>query len=214
MRNKVERLQTVGEEIANSVTHGLGLLLAIGGTVILIINASMKGDTTNVVGVSIFGATMIILYLTSTLYHALPRSRAKNLFRLLDHGAIFLLIAGTYTPFTLGVLSGKLGWTLFALEWALALTGVFLKTFSGLKYSKLEKILYLAMGWLVIIATKPLYEGIGIVGILLILAGGLCYTLGMPFYIAKQRKYTHLVWHFFVLAGTICHFFAVMWFST
>ncbi len=214
MKKQVERLQTVGEEIANSVTHGLGLLLAIAGTVILIINASMNGDTADIVGVSIFGATMIILYLTSTLYHALPRSRAKKVFRLMDHGAIFLLIAGTYTPFTLGVLSGKLGWTLFGLEWALALTGVFLKTFSGLKYSKLEKILYLAMGWLVIIATKPLYEGIGITGILLLLAGGLCYTIGMPFYIAKQRKYTHLVWHFFVLAGTICHFFAVMWYST
>ena len=214
MKIKVERLQTVGEEIANSITHGVGLLLAIAGTVILIINASMNGNTTDLIGVSIFGATMIILYLTSTLYHALPRSKAKNLFRLFDHGAIFLLIAGTYTPFTLGVLSGKLGWTLFGLEWALALTGVFLKTFSGLKYSKLEKTLYLAMGWLVIIATKPLYEGIGLFGILLILAGGLCYTLGMPFYIAKQRKYTHLVWHFFVLAGTICHFFAVMWYST
>lgn len=213
MAKKEERKQTLGEEIANSVTHGVGLLLAIAGTVILIINASMKGSTADIVGVSIFGATMIILYLTSTLYHALPRSEAKNIFRLLDHGAIFLLIAGTYTPFTLGVLSGKLGWTLFGLEWALALTGVFLKTLTGLKYSKLEKILYLSMGWLVIIATKPLYEGIGIAGILLVLAGGLCYTLGMPFYIAKEKRYTHLVWHFFVIAGTVCHFFAVMYFS-
>lgn len=213
MTKKHERLQTAGEEVANSITHGLGLLLAIAGTVILIINASIHGDTSNVVGASIFGATMIILYLTSTLYHALPRSKAKNVFRLLDHGAIFLLIAGTYTPFTLGVLSGKLGWTLFAMEWALALTGVFLKTFTGLKYSRLEKGLYLAMGWLVIIATKPLYEGVGLAGIMLILAGGLCYTLGMPFYVAKERKFTHLVWHLFVIAGTVCHFFAVMYFS-
>lgn len=213
MTKKHERLQTLGEEIANSITHGIGLLLAIAGTVILIIYATINGDTSNIVGVSIFGATMILLYLTSTLYHALPRSRAKNIFRLLDHGAIFLLIAGTYTPFTLGVLSGKLGWTLFGLEWALALTGVFLKTFTGLKYSKLEKTLYLAMGWLVIIATKPLYDGIGTVGIMLILAGGLCYTLGMPFYVAKQRKFTHLIWHLFVIAGTACHYFAVMYFS-
>lgn len=213
MTKKHERLQTLGEEIANGITHGIGLLLAIAGTVILIINASMNGDASDIVGVSIFGATMIILYLTSTLYHAIPRSRAKNIFRLFDHGAIFLLIAGTYTPFTLGVLSGKLGWTLFGLEWTLAFIGVFLKTFTGLKYSKLEKILYLAMGWLVIIATKPLYEGIGIEGIMLILAGGLCYTLGMPFYIAKERKFTHLVWHLFVIAGTACHFFAVMYFS-
>jgi hemolysin III len=209
-----ERPQTIGEEIANSVSHGLGMLAAIAGAPILIIFAVQDGGAANIVGSSVFAGTMILLYMTSTLYHALPKSRTKQVFQLLDHGAIFLLIAGTYTPFTLGVLRGGWGWTLFGLIWSLALAGIILKVVCGAKYPKLSMILYLTMGWIVVIAVKMLWLNISVWGLFWLLAGGIAYTVGVVFFMIDEKvRYSHFIWHLFVIAGTSCHFVAVLWYS-
>jgi len=208
-----KRTQSVGEEIANSVSHGVGLLAAVAVAPLLVVAAVQRGNAAQIVGASIFGATMVLLYLTSTLYHALPGNRAKRVFRVLDHGAIFLLIAGTYTPFTLGVLRGTWGWTLFGLVWGLALAGVLLKAVGGVRYPKLSTYLYLAMGWLVLIAVKPLWHNVPTSGLLWLLAGGIAYTAGVAFYASKRVRYSHFVWHLFVIAGTACHFLAVLWYA-
>ena len=205
-----KRAQSLGEEIANSVSHGVGLAAAVAATPILIIEAARRGGAMGVVGASIFASTVGLLYLTSVLYHALPPNRAKRLFQVLDHGAIFLLIAGTYTPFTLGVLRGAWGWSLLGLVWSLALTGVLLKAFSGVRHPRLSLGLYLGMGWLVIIAVKPLWLLMPTAGLLWMLAGGIAYTAGVGFYAADNLRYSHFIWHLFVLAGTACHFIAVL----
>ncbi len=205
-----KRAQSLGEEIANSVSHGVGLAAAVAATPILIIEAARRGGAMGVVGASIFASTVGLLYLTSVLYHALPPNRAKRLFQVLDHGAIFLLIAGTYTPFTLGVLRGAWGWSLLGLVWSLALAGVLLKAFSGVRHPRLSLGLYLGMGWLVIIAVKPLWQLMPTGGLLWMLAGGLAYTAGVGFYAADNLRYSHFIWHLFVLAGTACHFIAVL----
>ena len=153
---------------------------------------------------------MVLLYLTSTLYHALPINRAKRVFQVLDHAAIFLMIAGTYTPFTLGVLRGAWGWTLFGLVWALAFGGVALTVVGGVRYPKLTMSLYLGMGWLILIAGKPLWLRMPSEGLFWLLAGGIAYTVGVIFYAAKRVRYCHFVWHLFVIAGTACHFIAVL----
>ncbi len=206
------RAQTVSEEIANSVSHGIGLLAALVATPFLVLTAVPHG-TMNVFGVSIFAATAAGLYLTSTVYHALPQGRAKRVFRGLDHGAIYLLIAGTYTPFTLGVLRGGWGWTLLGVIWSLALAGVVFKMLVSFRYPILSTAIYLAMGWLVIIAVYPLIQRIPIEGFLWLLAGGLVYSGGIGFYAAKKMKYAHFVWHLCVLVGTACHFVAVIGYS-
>jgi len=208
------RPQSLGEEIANSVSHGVGLLAAMVAAPILIANAVRNGGPASVVGSGVFASTIGLLYLTSVLYHALPPNRAKRVFQVLDHGAIFLLIAGTYTPFTLGVLRGAWGWSLFGIVWGLAAVGVVLKAASGVRYSKLSIILYLAMGWLVLIAIRPLWLVMPAEGLLWLLAGGLAYTAGVAFYAADHLRYAHFVWHLFVLAGTACHFVAVMGYSS
>jgi hemolysin III len=205
-----KRKQSLGEEIANSVSHGAGLLVALAATPVLIIDAARSGGAAGVAGASVFVFTLALLYSTSVLYHAFPQNRAKRVFRMLDHGAIFLLIAGTYTPFTLGVLRGAWGWTLLGLVWGLALTGIVLNAASGLRYPRLSVVLYIAMGWLVIIAIKPLLLLMPVEGFLWLLAGGIAYTAGVAFYAAKRIRYSHFVWHMFVLAGTACHFIAVM----
>jgi hemolysin III len=208
------RPQSLGEEIANSISHGVAFLLAVAGTPVLVINAVQRGSVAGVVGASIFAATMMLLYLTSTLYHVLPQNRAKQFFQILDHGAIYLLIAGTYTPFTLGVLHGTWGWTLFGLVWGLALIGVLLKSFGGIRYPRLSTALYLAMGWLVVIAIKPMWQLMPAWGLFWLLAGGIAYTLGVIFFAADERvRFAHFVWHLFVAAGTACHFFAVLWYA-
>lgn len=203
------RNQTLGEEIANSISHGVGALGAIAVTPILIANAIDSGASA-VVGASIFGATMIVLYLTSALYHAFPHSRTKRIFNILDHAAIFLLIAGTYTPFTLGVLWGAWGWSLFGIVWALAILGIVIKSVAGASSGKLSTSLYLAMGWIAIVAAKPFWENIPTPGLVWLLAGGLMYSAGVIFFIAKKIYYTHFIWHLFVIAGTACHVVAVM----
>lgn len=206
----VTRPQSRGEEIANSVSHGVGLVAALVGAPILIHRAVERGGPANVVGASIFAATTILLYLASTLYHAIPHARAKSVLRMLDHGAIFLLIAGTYTPFTLGVLRGPWGWALFGVVWGLAIVGVTLKFTTRLHHPVLSTGLYLAMGWLAVVAARPFWQRVPLPGLLWLLAGGVAYTAGTAFFAAKRLRYGHLAWHLCVLAGTVCHYFAVL----
>ena len=205
-----ERPQSRGEEIANSISHGAGFVATLAGFPFLILGALQHGATA-VVGAAVFGASMSALYLTSTVYHALRSERAKRLARIVDHGAIYLLIAGTYTPFTLGALHGAWGWTLFGMIWALALFGVLLKSMGGIKYHKLSTALYLAMGWLVVIAAKPLWLHVPGWGLFWLAAGGVAYTAGVVFYVLSHKvRYAHFVWHLFVLTGTACHYVAVL----
>ncbi|MEK6781665.1 MAG: hemolysin III family protein [Bacteroidota bacterium] len=206
---KVRRNQTLGEEIANSVSHGIGFLVAVAVTPVLII-AALPAGAAAIVGASVFGTTMMVLYLSSTLYHAFPQSRTKRVFRIFDHGAIFLLIAGTYTPFTLGILQGAWGWSLFGIVWVLAILGVVLKSTTGAGSGKLSTALYLAMGWLAVLAVKPLWVNMPAWGLFWLLAGGLMYTTGVLFFIADRIRYSHFIWHLFVLAGTACHVVAVL----
>jgi hemolysin III len=207
------RPQSLGEEIANSVSHGVGFLAALVGLPVLVWGALPHGAAA-VVGAVIFAVTAALLYLTSTLYHALAPNRAKRLFQIFDHGAIYLLIAGTYTPFTLGVLRGTWGWTLFGLIWAIAVAGVVIKSVGGIRYHRLSTALYLAMGWLVLIAAKPLWQSMPGWGLFWLAAGGVAYTAGVGFYAADRLRYGHFVWHLFVLAGTACHFVAVLYYAT
>ena len=205
-----EREQSRGEEIANSISHGVGLVAALAATPFLIAHAVRLGDAGFIVGASVFAATMVLLYLTSTLYHALPRGKAKRAFQVIEHAAIFLLIAGTYTPFTLGVLRGAWGWTLLGLVWGLAAVGVLLAVVGGVRYRALSVLLYLGMGWLIVVAIRPLSLRMPLSGLLWLVAGGLAYTVGVAFFAAKRLRYGHFVWHLFVLAGTACHFIAVL----
>ena len=208
-----ERRPTFGEEVANSLSHGAGLGLAIAGTPVLIVAAVRYGSVWNTVGVSIFAASMISLYLASTLYHALTHDRAKRFFRVLDHSAIFILIAGTYTPFTLGVLRGPWGWTLFGLIWGLAVVGLVKKAVFGARFVWLSVALYLVMGWLVLIAGPQVWQRVPLMGLAWLLAGGVAYTGGVLLFAAHRIRYSHFAWHLFVIAGTACHFFAVLWYS-
>jgi hemolysin III len=205
-----EREQSRGEEIANSISHGVGLVAALAASPFLIAHAVRLGDAGFIVGASVFAATMVLLYLASTLYHALPRGKAKRAFQVIEHAAIFLLIAGTYTPFTLGVLRGAWGWTLFGLVWGLAAVGVLLAVVGGVRYRALLVFLYLGMGWLIVVAIRPLWLRVPLSGLLWLVAGGLAYTVGVAFFAAKRLRYGHFVWHLFVLAGTACHFIAVL----
>ena len=206
-----QRAQSRKEEIANSLSHGLGLIAALVATPFLVLAAVRHGSASYIVGVSIFAATMVLLYLASTLYHALPIGRAKRVFRVIEHSAIFLLIAGTYTPFTLGVLHGPWGWTLFGLVWGIALVGVTLKAVNRLTHPILTTSLYLLMGWLIVIAAHPLSTRVPLSGLLWLVAGGLAYTVGVVFFALDSRlRYGHLIWHLFVLMGTAFHYVAVL----
>lgn len=205
-----ERAQSLGEEIANSISHGVGLAAALVAIPFLLVASVQRGTAATIVGASVFAATVLLLYGASTLYHALPGPRVKALFRKLDHGAIFLLIAGTYTPFTLGVLAGPWGWTLFGVVWALAATGIALKAFDRMAHPVASTGLYVGMGWLALVALPQLLDRVPGVGLALLAAGGLAYTLGVVFFATDARvRYGHFVWHIFVLAGTACHFGAV-----
>lgn len=201
------------EEVANSISHGLGLLLALVAVPILVLAAIEVGNISFLVGVSVFGGTMVLLYLASTLYHSITHEKAKQLFRLFDHTAIFLLIAGSYTPFALGVLRGPWGWSLLAIVWTLAIIGITLKINKRTRHSRISIVLYVLMGWLAVVAVKPIVMLIPVPGILLILAGGLAYTGGLAFFAAQRIRYNHFIWHLFVIAGTTCHFFAVLWYA-
>ena len=226
------RLQSVGEEIANAVSHGAGAVLAVAAIPVLIVDAVAGGGAaTEVFGVVVFGVTMLLMYLASTLYHAMPggaesglaarrpaeapgrraAGRAKAVFRTLDHCAIYLLIAGTYTPFALGVFREQWGWPMVALVWALAVTGVVLKALPGNRRPIWSTALYLAMGWLVVLAAEPLFTALPTAGFVWLLAGGLAYTAGVALFVLDDRiRYAHFGWHLFVLAGTACHLVAVL----
>jgi hemolysin III len=202
--------QSLGEELANSIRHGLGLVAALIGAPILILAAWRGGDRLFFLGSVIFAFAMLLVYLGSTLYHAWPRSTVKSVLQVIDHSAIFLLIAGTYTPFTLGPLRGAFGWTILSLVWMLALFGVILKSVVGTqRRTGLSMTLYLGMGWLVLVAFRPLTLHVPLAGVLWLVAGGIAYTGGVFFFVKKRSRYTHFIWHLFVLLGTACHFFAV-----
>ena len=210
---RMEQPHPCREEIANSISHGLGLVLALVALPILVLTAIEGRSIGFLVGVSVFGGTMVLLYLASTLYHSITHEAAKCLFRVFDHTAIFLLIAGTYTPFALGVLRGPWGWSMLAVVWTLAIIGITLKIRTRTRHSRISIVLYVIMGWLAVVAVKPIVMLIPVPGILLILAGGLAYTGGLAFFAAHRIRYHHLIWHLFVIAGTVCHFFAVLWYA-
>ena len=201
------------EEVANSISHGFGLLLAIVFVTVLLSSAIRISGFRFLIGSSVFGGTMVLVYLASTLYHSLTHKRAKHFFRLLDHSAVFLLIAGTYTPFALGILRGAWGWTLLTIIWSLAAIGITMKVIVGTRYSWISIVLYLVMGWLAVVAVKPILELVPLPGILWILAGGIAYTGGLAFFAAPRLRYGHFIWHLVVIVGTTCHFFAVLWYA-
>jgi hemolysin III len=208
------RPQSRYEELANSISHGIGFLLAVASLPILLTVTARDGHALNAIGVSVFASTMILLYLTSALYHGFPESRAKQVFQKLDYQAIFLFIAGSYTPFALGPLHGAWGWTLFGLIWGFAWLGVVLKGLDCLTHPFWSTGLYLVMGWLALIAAVPILERIPSGGLAWLVAGGLAYTFGVIFYLTDARlRFGHLVWHLFVMLGTACHFFAVLLYS-
>jgi hemolysin III len=198
------------EEIANAITHGIGLLLSIAGFVVLLVLAALRGTAWHIVACSIYGATLICLYAASTLYHAVISPRVKRALRIFDHSAIYLLISGTYTPFLLVSLRGPWGWSLFGVIWGLALAGVLFKFWFVERFAILSTAVYIAMGWLVVIAAKPVISHLPLTAIIWLLAGGLAYTGGVIFFAAKRIPYSHAIWHLFVLAGSICHYFAVL----
>lgn len=199
-----------GEEIANSITHGLGMVLSIAGLAVLITFASHYGNSWHIVSCAIFGAALILLYAASTLYHAVQQPAAKSILRILDHSAILVLIAGTYTPFTLVSLRGPWGWSLFGVVWGLAVLGIILETTRLRRFRAGLIALYVTMGWAVVAAIKPMLQNVSSGGLWLLLAGGLAYTGGILFYGWRRLPYNHAVWHLFVLAGSILHFFAIL----
>lgn len=198
------------EEIANAITHGIGLLLSIAGFVVLLVLATLRGTAWHIVACSIYGATLICLYAASTLYHAVISPRVKRALRIFDHSAIYLLIAGSYTPFLLVSLRGPWGWSLFGVIWGLALAGVLFKFWFVERFAILSTAVYIAMGWLVVIAAKPVITHLSLTAMIWLLAGGLAYTGGVIFFAAKRIPYSHAIWHLFVLAGSFCHYFAVV----
>ena len=206
-------MHDVREEIANSISHGLGLIIALAALPVLVLSAANNGDVGFTVGAAVFGTSIVVLYLASTLYHSLTHERAKHFFRQVDHCAIFVLIAGSYTPFTLGVLRGPWGWSLLAIIWVLAVAGILMKVIAGTRHWWVCMSLYLIMGWLALVAIKPMLTLIPLPGILLIFAGGIAYSGGLAFFAAHRIRYNHFIWHLFVMAGTTCHYLAVLWYG-
>jgi hemolysin III len=206
---RVETHQSLGDILANAITHGIGAVLAVVGAVYLVA-ASMRGTALLVVSCSVFSTTLVLVYVCSTLYHSLVRTRARHVFQVLDHSAIYLLIAGTYTPFTLVCLHGRLGWFVFGVEWALAVSGVIFKSFALGHFAVASALVYLFQGWFGVFAARLLAHAIGWHGVLWLGAGGLAYTLGIVFFALDRRRYFHAAWHVFVLAGSVAHYFAIL----
>jgi len=200
-----------GEEIANSITHGLGALLSIAALVLLIVFSSIHGTAWHVVSFTLFGATMLLLYLSSTLVHSLPHGKAKDLFEVFDHSSIYFFIAGTYTPFLFLAVKGWLGWTLFGVVWGLAIAGTVFKCFFVKKYLLTSTALYVVMGWLIVFAWNTLVQNLSTTSLVLLVTGGVLYTVGAIFYVWRGFKYHHAIWHLFVLGGTVTHFFSVLY---
>ncbi len=203
---------SLAEEITHAITHGVGILLSIAALTILVAFAALRGDAWHIVACSIYGSTLVLLYTASTLYHALPASRAKGVFRTLDHSAIYVLIAGTYTPFTLVNLRGGWGWALFGVVWGLAIFGVVLEAVARPRVRILSLVLYLCLGWMAAIAVKPLFDTVATGGLVLVLLGGLSYTGGVVFYGWRRLPFYHAIWHICVLAGSVFHYFAVLFY--
>ncbi len=203
------RTLTTGEEIFNSISHGIGVLLSVAALVILVVRASKYGDIWHLVSFSIFGGSLVLLYLSSTLYHSFTKKELKNLFARFDHAAIFVLIAGTYTPYLLTVLRGTLGWVLFGIIWGVALAGVVIRSIYLTKFRKLMVAVYVIMGWMFVFAIGPMTHNLTTISLLFLLLGGLSYTIGVVFYVWRNLKYSHGIWHLFVLAGSIFHFFSI-----
>lgn len=203
---------TKGEEIANAITHGVAALLSVAGLVVLIVSSAINGTALHVVTFTIFGATMVILYTSSTFVHALPKGKAKDVFEVLDHSSIYLFIAGTYTPFTLLVIQGAMGWSIFGVVWGIALFGIVFKVYFVKRFLFTSTLLYIGMGWLIVIGWSQITNNLESSGVYLLVAGGLCYTLGTIFYMWRGFKFHHMIWHLFVIAGTIFHYFCVLFF--
>ncbi|MGH9748237.1 MAG: PAQR family membrane homeostasis protein TrhA [Candidatus Acidiferrales bacterium] len=200
------------EELANTITHGIGLVMSIAGFIALVIVAAFRGGALQIISCAVYGSTLVCLYAASTLYHAVRSPRIKRTLKVFDHCAIYLLIAGTYTPFTLVTLRGGWGWSLFAIVWALAMAGIVFKLWFIDHFKILSTILYLAMGWIAVIAIKPLFGSIPVHGLYLLIAGGLLYSVGVAFFAARRLRFGHAIWHVFVLAGSACHYFAVLFY--
>jgi hemolysin III len=206
------KLYSVGEEIAHALTHGLGVVLAIVGLTVMVARAALYGNNWHVAAASVFGATLVLMYSASTLYHSIPLPRAKKVLRIIDHSTIYFLIAGTYTPFTLVTLHGFWGWLLFGITWGLALAGVVFKIYATGRFEKLSLAIYLGMGWCIVIAIKPLWRTLEPGGLVLMALGGLSYTGGVAFYVWERLRYHHAIWHGFVLAGSVLQYFAVLFY--
>lgn len=202
--------ESVIEELANGITHGVGLALSILGLIALVVLSVMRGNAWHIAGCTTFGITMVLLYAASTLYHTFHTPRLKRILKILDHTAIYLLIAGTYTPFTLVNLRGFWGWTLFSLVWGLSVFGILWKLFHVERFQIVSTLVYVGMGWLALIAIKPLMSAVPVTGIVWLVVGGLFYTVGVLFFAMKRVPYNHAIWHVFVMAGSICHYFAVV----
>jgi len=207
-----KKAYSLAEEIANSVTHGIGLLLALAALSVMVVFAALRGTAWHVVACSIYGTTLVLLFTASTLYHSLPWPRVKAVLKIIDHSAIYLVIAGTYTPFLLVPLRGPWGWSLFGVIWGLALAGIVFKIFYTGRFKLLSTLIYIGMGWIVVIAIRPLYVNLPMGGLLWLLAGGLFYTGGAIFYMKRSIPFNHAIWHAFVLAGSLCHFISIMFF--
>ena len=203
---------SLSEEIASSVTHGVGFLLALVALSVMVVFAALRGTAWHVVACSVYGVTLVLLFAASTLYHSLPWPRTKAVMKVIDHSAIYLLIAGTYTPFLLVSLRGPWGWTLFGVIWGLALVGVVFKIFFAGRFKVFSTLVYIGMGWMVIVAIRPLCQTLPLGGLLWMVAGGVLYTIGTIFYLGHRIPFNHAIWHSFVLAGSLCHFFSVMLF--
>ncbi|WP_404397660.1 hemolysin III family protein [Idiomarina loihiensis] len=208
----LDKAYTVKEEVAHALTHGVGAVLSIAALIVMLVWTAAYGDAWHVVASSIYGASLILLYTASTLYHAFPWPRMKAVFQQLDHAAIYILIAGTYTPFALINLRGGWGWTLLGVAWGIALLGVILELGMKRRIKWLSLSLYLGMGWMALIAIKPMLDNVDSGGLMLLVAGGLAYTLGVIFYVWKSLPYHHAIWHLFVLAGSVFHFFSIFYF--
>lgn len=203
---------SVKEEVANAITHGIGVLLSIAALVLLIVFAALKGTAFHVVSFTVYGTSMLLLYVASTLVHSFPEGKAKRVFESLDHSFIYVFIAGTYTPILFHIVQGALGWTLFGIVWGIAIGGVVFKSFFPSKYLFTSTVLYIAMGWIIVFAWKPLTNHLAPGGLMLLVAGGILYTVGTIFYMWRSFRYHHAVWHLFVLAGSIVHFFAILFY--
>lgn len=201
---------TLGEEIANGITHGIGAMLSVAGLTVLVVLAAIYGDAWRIVSFSIYGTSLVLLYTASTLYHAIQHPDAKRIFRIMDHAAIYLLIAGTYTPITLVNMRGPWGWSIFGFVWAVAIIGIIFKTMYTGRYDKISTAAYVLMGWICLISLKEMLVAIPPGGLAWLVAGGICYTVGVIFYAWHKLPFNHAIWHLFVLGGSICHFFAIL----